>query len=335
MNLRLINKSVYMIQLLFFLLLITGSFTYTYSQEQMGKGRINGTVVDEIGEPVECAVVLVESVTTNTSFQGESDDKGHFAVAGMGTGIWRATASKKGYNSFSMKIDVRQLTRNPPLTLTLTKMDAFAAILTDEEALEMFDKGNLLMQEEQYDEALTLFAEFQQKYPEIYQVHLNLGNCYLKKGELDKAETEFKLVLDKTLENYGDYTKDKATSLRAFTGLGEVSLQKQDFEKAQEYLTKALEISPEDEVTAYNVGQLFFSNQRPDEAIKFYKLAIQIKANWPKPYLRLGYAYLNKSDFDHALEYFNKFIEMDPENPEVPQVKNIITTIEKMKKQPI
>jgi hypothetical protein len=33
-----------------------------------------------------------------------------------------------------------------------------------------------------------------------------------------------------------------------------------------------------------------------------------------------------------ALESFNKFVQLDPENPEVSQVKNIIATIEKMKK---
>ncbi|MBN2244837.1 MAG: tetratricopeptide repeat protein [Candidatus Aminicenantes bacterium] len=326
------NKCLNIINLFLFFLLITAFITSTYAQEQMGKGRINGIIINEKGEPVEGALILVESTTTDTSMQGKSDDKGHFAVAGLGSGFWQVTASKKGYNSSSIKIDVHQLSKNPALTLTLTKMDAFAAILTDEEALQMFDKGNLLLREEKYDEALAIFTEFQQNYPDIHQVHLNLGNCYLKKGDWETAEAEFNLVLDKTLENYGDYIKDKATSLRAFAGLGEVYLQKQDFEKAREYLTKALEISPEDEVTAYNVGQLFFSNQRPDDAIKFYKLAVQIKADWPKPYLRLGYAYLNKSDFDHALENFNKFIEMDPDNPEVPQIRNIITTIEKMKK---
>lgn len=54
--------------------------------------------------------------------------------------------------------------------------------------------------------------------------------------------------------------------------------------------------------------------------------------DWPIPYMKLGYVYLNKGDFDKSLEYFNKIIEIDPENPEVTQVKNIIVTIEGMKK---
>ncbi len=317
--------------LILFALSLTGASSF--AQEQTGKGRISGTVVDEKGQPVEGASILVESITTETKFQGVSDESGHFAVAGMGTGTWRITALKEGYSSSSINMNVRQLRRNPPITLTLKKMSGSAALMTDKSSFQLFDKGNSLIEEEKYEEALEVFEEFKIKYPGIYQVHLNIAICYLKKGELDKAETEFQFVLDKTLELHGDYTADPAASLRAFSGLGELYILKGDFEKGQDYLTKALAISPEDEVAAYNVGQIFFSNQRPDEAIKYYKLAIQIKEDWSKPYLRLGYTYLNKGDFDAALEYLNKFVEMDPEDPEVPQTKKMIATIEKIKKE--
>ena len=46
----------------------------------------------------------------------------------------------------------------------------------------------------------------------------------------------------------------------------------------------------------------------------------------------LGFVYLNKGDMAKSLEYFNEFIRLDPENPQVPQVKAIIGTIETMKK---
>jgi hypothetical protein len=42
--------------------------------------------------------------------------------------------------------------------------------------------------------------------------------------------------------------------------------------------------------------------------------------------------YLNKGDFPKALEYLNKFVGMDPANPEVPNVKSMIAAIEKIKK---
>jgi tetratricopeptide (TPR) repeat protein len=299
----------------------------------MGKGRINGVVVDENGQPLEGVSIVVKSMESTTEFQSYSDKKGRFAVVGMGTGRWRITATKKGYNSSYIDTYVRQLVRNPPVNFKLTKLAEFSPRMADEEAFKLFDRGNLLLKEEKYDEAIAVFEEFLTKYPEIYHTHLNIGTCYLKKGELDKAEAELKLVMDKTLENLGDYKKDPQASLRAFTGLGEIYIRKEDFETAQKYFAQALGISPEDEVAAYNVAEMLFSHQKVDEAIEYFELAIQIKKDWSKPYMKLGYAFLNKGDLDKSLEYFNKFILMDPENPEAPTVKNIIATIEKMKKK--
>jgi tetratricopeptide (TPR) repeat protein len=301
-------------------------------QEDMGKGRITGTVADENGAPVEGALIVAQSVRSQTQLEGRSDGKGKFAIAGLGTGGWRITATKEGYVSSSLEMNVRQLAGNPPISFTLKKITGAAAFASNKEALAMLDHGNALLTQENFDQALQVFEEFQGKYPEIYQVHLNIGTCHLGKGDLDKAEAEFKLVLDKTLETHGDLKKDTEVSLRASTGLGEVSLRRGDFDAAQKHFALALDISPQDEAAAYNVGELLFSNQKIDEAIRYLELAIQIRKDWPKPYLKLGYVYLNKGDFAKSLENFNAFIKLDPENPEVPQVKNMIETIEKMKK---
>ncbi len=302
------------------------------AQENLGKGRINGVIVDENSVPLEGVQVVAEAVGGKTKLDGVSDKKGRFAIAGLGTGIWKITATLKGYGPASMDMNVSQLSKNPPINFVMKKLTGVPALASDTQATQLFDLGNQLIQEEKYPEALKAFEEFLGKYPELYQVRLNIGTCYLKMGELDKAETEFKAVLDKIQETSGDYKKDAATSIRALTALGEIAIKKQDFETAQKYFTQGLEVSPQDEVAAYNVGEIFFSNQQIDQAIKYFEMSIQIKKDWSKPYWKLGLVYLNKGDLDKALEYLNKFVQMDPESPEIPQVKNIIATIEKMKK---
>jgi len=332
MSLFLKNKSHSLKYFIFILFISFFAVSLSFSQEQLGKGRITGLCVDENGQPLEGVLVVVQSMQTKAKLDGLSDKKGHFAVLGMGTGFWRVTATKKGYTSSSVDMRVAQLTTNPPITFTLKKLIGISALMADEESVKLFDKGNSLINEGKYDEALKVFDEFLIKYPEIYHIHLNIGSCYLKKEEPDKAEQEFKFVLDKTMKAFGDYKKDPATTFRAFSGLGEIYLKKGNFDEAQKYFSQALEISQEDEVAAYNVGEVLFSHQKIDDAIKYFELAIKIKKDWSKPYLKLGYVYLNKGDFAKALEYFNQFIRMDPENPEVPNVKNVIAAIERMKK---
>ena len=326
------NRRYYPFGWLSFVLCLLLTAIPSLSQEGLGKGRISGIVMDTNGNPVEGALITVKSARTDTKLEGQSDKDGRFAVAGMGTGVWKITASKQGYASSSIEMNIRQLSTNPPITFTLNKMVGLAALQTDEDSFALFERGNTLLQEEKYDEALTVFEEFIAKYPEVYQAHLNTGTCYSKKGDLDKAAAEFQLVLDKAHQAHGDYKKDTEATLRAFSGLGEVELKRGDFEAAQRQFSQALEISPRDEAAAYNVGEVYFSNQQIDDAIRYFELAIKIKEDWPKPYLKLGYVYLNKGDFDRSLVHFNAFLQMDPENPEAAQVKNVIAAIEKMKK---
>ena len=302
------------------------------AQENMGRGRISGQVVDESGAAVPAAKVVVQSLQGTARLEGTTDKKGHFAVAGMGSGPWRITVTKEGYVSAYTDMQVSQLKTNPPLALTMQKVAGAQGLRTEEESRSLLDQGNALLEEGKFDEALAAFEQFLAKYPEIYAARLNVATAYLKKGDLDRAESEFRGVLAKVVEVHGEAAKDKTTSLRALSGLGELALKRGDFTAAQKSFREALEISPEDAAAAYNVGEIFFSNQKVDEAIPFFELAGRIRKDWPKPYHRLGLVYLNKGDLDKALENLRKFVELDPQNPEAANVKAIIAAVEKMKK---
>jgi tetratricopeptide (TPR) repeat protein len=309
-----------------------GSLWIWGGQANLGRGRINGEVVDESGVPVVGAKIVAAFVKGTTTRDGVSDKKGRFAIAGLGTGIWRITASKEGFVDSFVEMDVSQLRANPPITLTMKKLAGAQELQPDKPGIELVDRGNALLKEERYDEAIAAFDEFQAQHPDLYQIRLNIATAYLRKGDTAAAETEFKSVLDKIREVHGDLMKDPTAAVRAYSGLGELSLKEGKLEAGQGYFREALKISPEDEVAAYNVGEIFFSNQQIDEAIEYLELAAKIKKDWPKPYYRLGFVYLNKGEFDKSLENFKKFIELDPENPEVPNVRNMMAAIEKMKK---
>ena len=302
------------------------------AQENLGRGRVTGNVLDEKGQGVEGATVFAESQQSKARLETKTDAKGHFVISGLGTGAWLIVARKTGFVESSVVMNIKQLAANPPATLTLKKLTGVASFLQDKEAGAFFDKGNQLYQEEKLDEAIAVFNEFLSKYPEIYQARLNLGACYLKKEDLDKAAAEFQIVLDKTLMTHGSYAKDLQTSVKALSGLGEAALKKGDFETAKNHFTQALDLSPQDEIAAYNVGEIFFSNQKAEDAVRYFEMAIQIKKDWLKPYSRLGIVHLNRGDYDKALETFNKLVALAPDSPEAAQAKTMIAAIEKIKK---
>jgi len=302
------------------------------AQDDLGRGRISGEIVDESGAKILDALVVVESTRSSTRLETKTDKKGHFAVGGLGTGAWRVTASKEGYLSAATEVQVSQLAANPPVLLTLTSASAGGAATSAEAGASLLDSGNALLKAGRYDEALAVFEDFAAKFPDIYAVRLNIGSACMEKGDLDRAEAEFKAVLDKNGPAPEDLRKQKDTSLKALSGLGEVTLKRGDFESAQGFFRRALEISPEDPAAAYNVGEIFFSNLKTDDAIAYFELAIKIKSDWPKAYHRLGLVYLNKGDFPKALANLKKFLELDPQSPEAAGVKAAIAAIEQIKK---
>ena len=275
---------------------------------------------------------MVQSLTYRTRFDAVSDAKGRFAVGGMGSGEWNIAVTRDGYAPGSLVVNISQLKPNTPATITLKKLAGVEAFKADKGSPRLFDKGNPSTPKAATTRRSRSSRSSLAKYPEIYQVHLNLGSNYLKKGDLDKAQSEFQLVLDKTLQVQGSYEKDKSAAFRGFSGLGEVALKRNDFETAQKHFKQALEISPLDQTAAYNVGEIFFSNQKIDEAITYFEMAIKIKKDWSKPYNRLGVVYLNKGDFAKALRVLPRVHPMDPENPEAANAKAMIAAIEKIKK---
>ena len=309
-------------------LLILG---YVIAQGGRGKARIAGVVLDEEGNPIKSAKIVIEFLkSSSVKRETTTNKKGDWALLGLGTGMWRVTASADGYIPTYKDIYIQQLELNPKITLTLKKIEeSDKPIIEDEAFFNLLEEANLLFAEKNYDGAISLLEQFLEQNPGAYQTHLSTGDCYREKGEFDKAIEEYNKALEQAL---ADEEMGKETAAIALASLGETSLRQEDFEEAQDYFKQSIEMYPENEILAYNVGEICFSNQKIDEAIYYFELSTQIKSDWGPPYLKLGYTYLNKGDYEKAKLNLNKFLELDPESPEAPTVKNMVDYLEKIKK---
>ncbi len=301
-------------------------------QEDLGTGRVAGRVVDEAGTPIAGAEVTAASLRSATKLSATTDSKGNFAIAGFGTGPWRFSAAKPGYIGTPVDLQVRQLARNPAVSLVLKKTDTVPVVVADEAARQDFEEANRLALEGRFGEALTLYQGILKKYPEVYQVQLNAGLCQLQLGKVDEAKAYFQTTLELIAGNDGNFERDHGASGKAMIGLGEAEMRSGDLLAAMDHFRQAFDLSPNDETVAYNIGEILFAGQRVDEAIGYFELALRIKKDWTRPLFRLGLAYLNKGDYDAALGFLNRFIETDPANPLVPQARGMIESIQKLKK---
>lgn len=312
------------------LILLTSLLFISSAAAQAGRGRarIAGAVVDEEGDSIKSARIVIH-LLKNEQVKRETttNKKGKWAIISIGTGDWRVTASAEGYLPAFKDVYVSQIERTPKITLTLKKIvPSDKPLIEDEFSLELLDQANQFYDEAKYEEAISFYEQFLEKNPQAYQVHLSLGDCYREKGEFDKAIEEYNSIVEQAKN---DELVGKEMSAKALAGIGDCYLRKEDFETAQDFFKQSIEISPENEILAYNVGEIYFSNQKTEEAIYYFELATQIKPDWSEPYLKLGYVYLNKADNEKALENFQKFLELEPDSERSAKVEKIIKNLKK------
>ncbi|MDD8032142.1 MAG: tetratricopeptide repeat protein, partial [Acidobacteriota bacterium] len=321
-------KNKKLLSVLILLSLLAFSASFLSAQEGRGQARLSGVVLDQDGNPVEGATVTLESLIHNLTMTTTTDAKGAWSFLGLGKTVAKITVTKEGYDPTVIpQLEISGL-RNPEQEIKLIKKTAITGF-DENDPRAVYEKGASLYEEGEYEKALAMFERFLELQPDLYEARVNIGNCYVRLKEYDKAIKEFEFVLEKLNQEYPDLTGNK-TAASIYASLGELYMDQGKLEEARQYFEKSISIDRSDHALPYNVGEILFNSGKIDEAITYYKIATEINPKWPKSYLKLGYCYLNKAEMETALTYFKKFIELSPEDdPQVEIAKSIIQQLEK------
>jgi len=311
-----------------FVLIVLTAFqlSRTSGTQGQGIGRLTGVVTDEAGMPIAGAKIFARFLgKSQASFETKTDRKGQWRLLGLGGGDWNIMASADGYDSANRDCFVRQLYENPRVVLVLAKIQSGAR---DQEPAGLLEKANDFFYLKKYAEAAAAYQEYLQRNPDDVMVRLSVGDCYRENGDLQKAIEAFGQVVEMTSKD----PLSKAITAKGLTGLGECHFKKGDLEKAELNFRLSLEMFPENEVVAYNLGEVCFSLRKVDEAIRSYKTATQLSPYWSDPFYKLGYAYLYVSNYEKAKEALKKFLILEPGGSRGIKAKKTLEEIEKIKK---
>jgi len=312
---------------LFILALGTGP----YSQEGRGQGRLIGSVVDEAGNPVEGAKITLRYERFTNTLTTTSNANGQWGFIGLGRGDITLTVEKEGFAESVIPLQVSGIKQNPQPKVILKKKTDNAASGLSERSREMLLQGSALFEEKKYAAAAALYQEFLDENPGVYQIRLSLANCHLELQNYDQAIAEFQKVLE-GLNAEPAEKKDIKIVAQLYASIGEAYLAQNKFKEAEEYFVKSIDINPSDSALPYNVAEILMQAGNPEGAIRYYEMAIGLKPDWPKAYLKLGYAWLNKGDNPKALESFKKVIEIaPPDDPDVALAKDVIKALSTIK----
>jgi len=145
--------------------------------------------------------------------------------------------------------------------------------------------------------------------PEL--LYLFRGNAHGRKGDFDKAISDFDRVIGK-LEPAGDL---KQGVISAYLGRGIIRVKKREYDQGLDDFGQVLKVDPASAVAWANRGAAFLGKKDPRRAIVESDQAIKVDPQFVGGYLNRGIAYAELREFDKALMDFRKMIQLN-KNPE-------------------
>ncbi|HET7747361.1 MAG TPA: tetratricopeptide repeat protein [Vicinamibacteria bacterium] len=290
--------------------LIAAGLALTTPAAAQSTGTARGKVVDEKGQAVVDAQVALEFMGGVTrKFQTKTNKKGEFTQVGLHPGMYKITVSKEGYQG--TYVEGRIALGEPTviseikiLPVSVAKAGGADAAKANEEIRAIVDRGEGLVKEGKYDEAIVAFQELLTKNiatPE--DVHYRIGTLHAQKKDWAAAEA----ALLKTLEVKPGHAGAQAELANVYQLSGQP-------EKAQEMIAKATTGGGTDPNVFFSTGIVHINAGRMPEAGVAFKKVIELKPDMAEAYYYLGTALLNQGDTPGAIANLEKYLSLNPTN---------------------
>ncbi|MCF0241948.1 MAG: tetratricopeptide repeat protein, partial [Treponema sp.] len=123
----------------------------------------------------------------------------------------------------------------------------------------------------------------------------------------------------------------KITS-NSYNFLGLSYYQLGDLTKALEVFQKGLTVSGTNKkILAFNAGNVCYALYDYSKAIEYYTLACKADPRYSQAVLNRANAYLMNQDFDNAIIDYERFLVMEPEDPQDPKIIELLALLRKEK----
>jgi tetratricopeptide (TPR) repeat protein len=293
------------------------------AQEWVGRGRVQGTVKNEQGEPIADAKVTLrlgdsgpEPVTTNR--------KGHWTRLGLAHGDWTVIVDAEGYVGAQGQIKVYESGPGQSLDISLrkpTKEELAQAGAGDRAAaVALLEEGNALIVAQQwaagrakYEQALADLPV--ENHPPILRA---IGNSYYAEGNVEQALATFERGL--TL------APDDPELLQAIVNVLVAAGREAE---AQTYLARLPAEAALNPTTLLNFGIEAYNAGKMDEAFGHFDRLVTQNPEYPDGYYYRGLVRLNNPDSAAAAADFKRFLELAPDHPKAAEAREFLSYLEK------
>lgn len=293
--------------------LIVAGLLFASEARAQGSGTARGKVLDDKGQPVEGAAIVLDFQGGLTrKFNTKSNKKGEFTQVGLQPGIYRVTATKDGYQGgyVDVRVGLGEATYLPDLKLVsaaAARAAGAGAVDTEKanaELRQMVKDAQALAAAGKRDEAIAAFqAVLTKQIAAPEEVYFRIGQLQAEKKDWPAAEASYLKALE-IKPGHSNATVELAN-------VYQLSGQK---DKAAELMARASAAGEGDANMQYSAGVLHINAGHQDEAAAAFKKAIAIDPNHAESYYHLGTIALNQNNIPEAIANLEKYLSLNPTN---------------------
>jgi tetratricopeptide (TPR) repeat protein len=318
------------------------------------QSSMRGRVIDEAGNPVEGAKVVIEVVNDDydVKFEVETNDKGEFfkgALRGYG-GVFRltVTAGELSAAQNNVRVALGEVTSIGDIVVKAGGLDEFkadASNLTEEEIaaenakterlMAAFDSANAALASDDFDTAIasvnTVITELEAEERPCAECYAFLGDVNLKKGDDAAAEAAYLKAIEIDPEQAAPYN-----------ALAGIYNSQRKFDEAAEMSARAAGMSGAGDAgeagegggagggnaeASYNQGISLWNAGKAAEAQAAFERAIQQDSNMADAHYWLGMAFVNQGKLKEAKTPFETYLKLAPEGENAATAKALLAQI--------
>lgn len=285
------------------------------AQDWRGHGRIQGSVVDEGGQPIAGATLKAYNPERGGGTTLKADSKGRWVLGGIAPGAWEIDVAAEGYQTKKIAVNLPgEEARLAPFVVPLAKAAAGGPAPELVAAAAAADQA---YKAGRYAEARAEYEKLLPQRPDLAPLlHQQIAFTYLQEKQPAPAVGHLEKVLELEPQNQ----RIRAIAAQAALEAGLV-------DKGRELLA-SLDPSTIDNADAlYNLGVNFLNAGQTGDALVWFGRAIERDPSHVDAYYRRALGYLGQGKLVEARADFQKVVELQPDGEPATMSKKALEQI--------